>query len=97
MSDLSQPMIQTLINARLNGSACHGKLTARALVNRSLAVIRQGTESDVELTELGVEVAEKLCLKQGTAISTSYKDTLEIETKKTQAAIQFIQRLNCIG
>ena len=98
MSALSQPMIQTLINARLNGSACHGKPTARALVNRRLAFIRQGTESDVELTELGVEVAEKLWHNQDRSPipTATYKDALALEAKKDQQRNEFFSKLRFV-
>lgn len=98
---LSNTMMEALINARLNGSASYGKQTAIALINRGLVFIRQGTDSDIQLTEAGVQIAEKLywdsqsncyCTKKTKdhMWSKSYKETLQAEAKKTEELKQFI-------
>lgn len=93
---LSKSMKMTLINTRLNGSFCNGLPTARALINRKLAFIREGTDSVIELTELGVQTAENLWHEENKhpLPTETYQEALELEEIKNKKRQQFVNEFN---
>lgn len=99
---LSKNMIQKLINLRLFANLSgDGLPIAKALIKRNLAKPLPpefcfDPEREIQLTELGVQVAEKLCKEKNIVLEKTYEETLELSKQKHIQSLPFFRMIGAI-